>query len=72
MYQTFGEEKIDLLRLAAAFEGIQELVLGYTPADRGQLCVREHKEEDCTLFVLGEDLQRIEREKIMFPLLSHA
>lgn len=72
LYQTFGEEKIDLLRLAAAFEGIQELVLGYTPADRGQLCVREHKEEDCTLFVLGEDLQRIEREKIMFPLLSHA
>ena len=73
LYQTFGEEKIDLPRLAAAFEGTaDELVLGYTPADRERLCVREHKEEDCTLFVLGEDLQRVEREKMMFPLLSHA
>lgn len=34
--------------------------------------VREFKEEDCTLFIIGEDLKRIEQDKMRFAILSHA
>ena len=71
--QIFGKQPVDMMRLAAAFGGnIREVVLGYTPAHKDGFLVREHKEEDCTLFILGEDLERIERETMMFPVLSHA
>ena len=48
------------------------MVLGYTPVHKEKFLVREHKEEDCTLFILGEDLTRIEENQMMFPILSHA
>ncbi len=51
---------------------VEEVLAGYTPACKEEFQVREHKEEDCTLFIMGEDLQRIERNKMMFPVLSHA
>jgi len=71
--QIIGEKKIDLNRLAKSFgEEIKEVVLGYTPIDKGEFEVREHKEEDSTLFIWGEDLQRIEKDKLMFPIMSHA
>lgn len=71
--QIFGKQQVDIACLAAAFgETISEVALGYTPANKGGFSVREHKEEDCTLFILGEDLRRIEQEKLMFPVLSHA
>lgn len=71
--QIFGKVQVEILRLAKAFgKEIREVVLGYTPAHKELFQVREHKEEDSTLFVLGEDLRRIERERMMFPVLSHA
>lgn len=71
--QIFGKQKVELARLAKAFgEQVKEIVLGYTPVHKEDLLVREHKEEDSTLFILGDDLQCIEREKMMFPVLSHA
>ena len=71
--QIWGKARLDLARLVASFEGdITEAVFGFTPAQNENLLVREHKEEDCTLFIIGEDLKRIERDKMMFPILSHA
>lgn len=71
--QIWGKASLDLARLAASFEGdITEAVFGFTPVQKENLLVREHKEEDCTLFIIGEDLARIERDKMMFPILSHA
>lgn len=71
--QIFGKAKIDLARLAASFgNDVVEAVFGFTPVEKEHLLVREHKEEDCTLFILGEDLNRIEGDKMMFPILSHA
>ena len=32
----------------------------------------KYKEEDCTMFIIGEDLACVEAEKMMFPILSHA
>lgn len=73
IHQILGREKIDIIRLANSFEdNLTEAVLGFTPIQKENLFVREHKEEDCTLFILGEDLARIEKDKMMFPILSHA
>lgn len=73
IYQIFGKEKLDLTRLSHSFgDHVTEAVFGFTPADRENLLVREHKEADCTLFILGNDLERIEKDKMMFPILSHA
>jgi len=47
-------------------------VLGYTPVHKDGLSVRIHKEEDCTLFILGEELRCVSERKMMFPILSHA
>lgn len=71
--QIFGKIEVDILRLAKTVnEEVAEVVLGYTPVYKEKYLVREHKEEDCTMFIIGEDLECIEQEKMMFPLLSHA
>ncbi len=73
LHQVFGKKHVDLKRLAGAFGGgFTEAVLGYTPVHKEGLSVRVHKEEDCTLFILGQDLNCVSREKMMFPILSHA
>ena len=71
--QIFGKQKLDLFRLAKSFgEDVEEVVLEYTPADREAFQTREYREEDCTLFVLGQELLRTEQEKMRFPAMSHA
>ena len=73
LHQMIGKQQVDMLRLAKAFsDTVKEVVLGYTPVHKEQFFVREHKEEDCTLFILGEDLNIVERDKMRFPVLSHA
>ncbi len=73
IYQVIGKEKLDVKKVAVALQGdFSEIVLGYTPVHKEEFLVREHKEEDCTLFILGEDLKQVEEEKRMFPILSHA
>lgn len=73
LYQIIGKRKVELERVAKAFEGeFLEVVLGFTPIDREGLSVRKHKEEDCTLFIMGEDLKCISDKQMMFPILSHA
>ena len=73
IHQIFGREKVDILRFVKAFgDNVKEVVLAYTPYHTENLMVREHKEEDCTLFICGKDLERIERDKMIFPVMSHA
>ena len=73
IHQVFGKEYIEIKRFAKSFgSGIKEVVTGYTPACKEEFQAREHKEEDCTLFIMGEDLQCIEKDKMMFPVFSHA
>ena len=73
IHQIFGKQKVDIQRVAKALEGdFSEIVLGYTPAGKNGFCMREHKEEDCTLFILGDDLKCIREKKMRFPVLSHA
>lgn len=73
IHQIFGKQQVNIARFAKAFGAdIKEVVLGYTPVRKEEFSVREHKEEDSTLFILGEDLKRMETEKMLFPVLSHA
>lgn len=53
-------------------DGIQEVVLGFTPLDGEEYEVSKIREEDCTCFVKGEGLQILEREKLRIPSLAHA
>lgn len=71
--QIFGKKEVDVLKLAKAVcPECTEAVLGYTPVYREKYQVREHVEEDSTLFIIGEDLTCVEQNKMMFPVLSHA
>lgn len=73
IHQIFGKRKVDLCRVASALgKGAEEIILGFTPADPTGFSVRKQDEPGGTLFVLGEDLERIERDKMIFPVLSHA
>lgn len=77
LHQIFGKKAVDVAAFAKAFaassgEAVTEVVLGYTPVNKELFQVREHKEEDCMLFILGKDLDRVEREKLRFPEMSHA
>ena len=73
LYQIIGKEKVELERVAKAFcDGFSEVVLGYTPVHKDGLGVRKHKEEDCTLFIFGQDLRCVSENRMMFPVLSHA
>ena len=73
IHQIIGKEKIIPERLAKSFDDdFSEVVLGYTPVHKEGLSVREHKEEDCTLFIMGQDLECVSKKQMMFPVLSHA
>lgn len=73
VYQTISCEGIDMERLAGSFQAdITDIKLGFTPMNKGDYNVKMHKEEDCTLFILGDSLENIETKELMFPILSHA
>ncbi len=73
IHQIFGKQQADMMRLSKSFgEHVEEMVLGFSPVQKELFLVREREEEDCTLFILGEDLKCIERDRLMFPVLSHA
>lgn len=73
VHQVFGKTEVDIHRLAAAFgNDVREVVLGYTPVKKELFSVREHREEDCTFFIFGNDLLCIEEGRRIFPVLSHA
>lgn len=73
LYQIIGKSMVELEKAAKAFgDGFSEVVLGYTPVHKEGLSVRKHKEEDCTLFIIGQDLRCVSEKQMMFPVLSHA
>lgn len=73
IYQIWCQTELDVDRLAASFGSeIQEVNLGFTPIRKEDYERKVRKVEDSTLFVTGECLEEILKNKIMFPLLSHA
>ncbi|WP_310605535.1 GNAT family N-acetyltransferase [Anaerosporobacter sp.] len=68
-----AKEKVELDRILDSFAGaVKTVVLGFVPDRKDEFEVEEFREEDCTLFYIGEELERVEEEKLHFPTLSHA
>ena len=55
-----------------AREDTKEIILGFTPEDKRGFEERIRKEEDCTLFILKGKENLFQKEKMMFPIISHA
>lgn len=73
LHQVFAPYEVNLDAVIEAFGGeIREVYLGFVPLDQTGFQWDECKEEDTTLFLLGDDLEVIEQKKLMFPTLSHA
>lgn len=72
LHEVFAPFEVDLDAVIEAFGGgIREVVLGFTPTDTSGFRYEEAKEEDTTLFLLG-DWEVFSRGKMIFPTLSHA
>lgn len=68
-----AKKKVELKDILDSFSEVaDEVVLDFTPSNIDGFEVVEFQEEDCTLFYIGEDLKRIEREHLHFPVISHA
>lgn len=68
-----SHNKVNLDNVISSFgSGIKKVTLGFTPYVTNGYKAEELLEEDCTLFILGKDLQNIKNKKLMFPTLSHA
>lgn len=68
-----AKRKVELNEILDSFiEAIDTVVLDFTPSNKDGLEMEEFKEEDCTLFYIGDELKRIEKEHLHFPSLSHA
>ena len=71
--QIIADHKVPLDVVISSFgNGVKNVALGFTPYDVAEYSAAEFKLDDCTLFILGKDLEIIENEKLMFPILSHA
>mgnify|MGYP001027382472 FL=1 len=67
------KKAVELNDILEAFQGVAEtVILDFTPSNKNGFEVVEFEEEDCTLFYIGEELKRIEREQLHFPSISHA
>ena len=72
VFQIVSTHKVDIEKMASSFEDdISNVELYYTPIEKEAYQVKIHKEE-CTLFILGESLEKVETDKLLFPILSHA
>lgn len=73
LHQLIGNQEISMNTLARSFgEDVSEVHFGFVPANWQQCECHLRKEEDGTLFILGEDLEHIAGERRMFPVISHA
>jgi hypothetical protein len=73
LLDVFGLQPVELDRLVAtlALPTTKEVVFGFTPLNCDQYQSRPIAGED-TLFIRGEHLGILDKNKLMFPVLSHA
>ncbi len=73
LHEVFAAQRVALDEVIAAFgSGIKEVVLGFTPYETEGYTIKPYHEEDSTLFIMGDSLQAIEKQKLIFPTVSHA
>ena len=68
-----AKKAVELNDILESFAGAADtVILDFVPSNKRGFEVVEFEEEDCTLFYIGEELKRIEREQLHFPSISHA
>lgn len=73
IHNIFSEKKHPLDDIFASFgRKTKRVALGFTPAETEGYTISEYKEEDCTLFVKGAAFDAFDKDKLIFPTLSHA
>lgn len=73
IHQIIATHKVNLKKAISLFGStVKKVTLGFTPYDADGYDIKELHKEDCTFFYLGNDLENIEKNKLMFPTLSHA
>jgi predicted GNAT family N-acyltransferase len=73
VHQIISLHKVNLDNVIHSFgSSIYKVYLGFTPYDSMGYEINEYREEDCTLFCLGNDFENMDKRKLMFPTLSHA
>lgn len=73
VHDIFTEIKYPMDDILASFgKDIRQVRFGFTPLNAEGCTVEVFKEEDCTLFVKGVGFEEFEKDKVIFPTLSHA
>lgn len=70
----YGTSYIDIDNIidVLANDNIKQVAFGFTPKDDSLYDVNLYKDEDTTLFVLGEKVNMFKRNKLIFSPISHA
>jgi GNAT superfamily N-acetyltransferase len=73
LYDVFASQDVSLNNVieAMADKSISKVVFGFTPIDTDSCDVDVLKEENTTLFVLGDIADCLKNNQLMFPVLSH-
>lgn len=73
LHNVFSNTLTELADVLELFGGeIKQVTLGFTPAHSAGCQMSELREEDCTLFIKGAELEIMERERLRIPSLAHA
>ena len=72
IHNIFADETVTIDAVAAAFGKVQQLSLGFAPADSTGWDITELHEEDTHFFVKGAVFEAFEQKKLRIPSLSHA
>lgn len=73
LHQIFSDKIVDIDEIIPSFgRKINRVILGFTPLKKENYEIAQLHEEDTTLFLKGIDPVIFEKEKWMFPTLSHA
>lgn len=73
LHQVIADHRVDIERVVESFgEGLHKVVLGFPPIDDECYEKELYMPEDTNLFILGNGLDIIEKNRLMFPILSHA
>ncbi len=73
VHDIFSEKQYPMDDILAMFgRDLRQVRFGFTPACAEGCTVEAYREEDCTLFVKGAGLEDLEKDKVIFPTLSHA
>ena len=73
IHNAFSSNTTELKSIIELFgQDINHVTLGFAPKDVENFQREEYREEDCTFFIKGEDLNVIEEKKLRIPTLAHA